>query len=51
MILMGKINWYMPRWLDRAVPQVSIEGAEYFARRDAQATPKREPVLAGSGEH
>ena len=31
MILMGKINWYMPRWLDRLVPHISIEGAEFFA--------------------
>ncbi len=37
MVLMGKINWYMPHWLDRAVPHVSIEGAEFFAERDAAA--------------
>jgi RND superfamily putative drug exporter len=34
MILMGKINWYMPGWLDRIVPHVSIEGAEFFNQRD-----------------
>ncbi|HZC69228.1 MAG TPA: MMPL family transporter [Jatrophihabitans sp.] len=34
MLKMGKINWYMPRWLDRVVPHVSIEGAEFFAARD-----------------
>jgi RND superfamily putative drug exporter len=34
MILMGKVNWYMPRWLDRLVPRISIEGAEFFERRD-----------------
>ena len=43
MILMGKINWYMPRWLDRIVPQISIEGAEYFEQRDRIAAAKREP--------
>jgi len=37
MTLMGKINWYMPRWLDRVVPRISIEGAEFFRQRD-QAT-------------
>ena len=44
MILMGKINWYMPRWLDRVVPRLSIEGAEFFERRDRGATaePDRE---------
>ena len=51
MTLMGKLNWYMPRWLDRAVPQLSIEGAEYFAERDAQAAPQRAPVPVGGAEH
>ena len=32
MILMGKLNWYMPRWLDRLVPHVSIEGAGVLRR-------------------
>jgi putative drug exporter of the RND superfamily len=50
MILMGKANWYMPRRLDRVVPHVSIEGAEYFAERDAEAKPEPEPALAGSAE-
>jgi len=37
MLLMGKINWWIPAWLDRALPQVSIEGAEFFAERDNRA--------------
>ncbi len=49
MILMGKINWYMPRWLDRAVPRVSIEGAEYFAAREETESKEvqGEPVGVG----
>ena len=43
MILMGKINWYMPRWLDRIVPQISIEGAEFFEQRDRIAAAEQEP--------
>ena len=35
MVAMGKINWWMPRWLDRLVPEFSIEGEEFFAKRDA----------------
>jgi RND superfamily putative drug exporter len=35
MVLLGKKAWWMPRWLDRVVPHVSIEGEEYFAARDA----------------
>ncbi len=52
MIAMGKINWYMPGWLDRAVPQFSIEGGEFFARRDRRASEQLEPVpaVAASGE-
>ena len=34
MLMMNKINWWMPGWLDRAVPHMSIEGAEFFLARD-----------------
>jgi putative drug exporter of the RND superfamily len=34
MVLMGKRNWFMPKWLDRVVPQLSIEGAEFFDALD-----------------
>ena len=34
MLLMGKVNWWMPGWLERIVPHVSIEGAEFFLARD-----------------
>jgi putative drug exporter of the RND superfamily len=44
MLLMGRFNWWMPKWLQRAVPHVSIEGAEFFKARDAAA-------LAGSPAH
>jgi RND superfamily putative drug exporter len=43
MLLMGNINWYMPRWLDRVVPHVSIEGAEFFAARDQRLEPEPPP--------
>jgi RND superfamily putative drug exporter len=36
MVLLGKHAWTLPRWLDRIVPHVSIEGEEFFARRDAE---------------
>jgi putative drug exporter of the RND superfamily len=51
MLMMGKVNWYMPRWLDRIVPHVSIEGAEFFLAKDYEsiesAGPGGEPVGAG----
>jgi putative drug exporter of the RND superfamily len=42
MALMGNANWWMPRWLERAMPRISIEGDEYFAARDAAA--ERQPA-------
>jgi RND superfamily putative drug exporter len=35
MTLLGNANWWFPRWLDRVVPDFSIEGAEWFRERDA----------------
>jgi putative drug exporter of the RND superfamily len=35
MLLMGRINWWMPGWLGRIIPHTSIEGAEFFQARDA----------------
>ena len=37
MVLLGRRAWWLPGWLGRMVPKVSIEGEEYFARRDAAA--------------
>jgi RND superfamily putative drug exporter len=52
MIMMGKANWWMPRWLDRLVPEFSIEGAEFFRERDKKAASTPEPVPVGAGpEH
>ena len=44
MLLMGKLNWYMPKWLDRAVPHVSIEGAEFFEERDRAEADDRDEL-------
>jgi putative drug exporter of the RND superfamily len=49
MLLMGRFNWWMPKWLQRAVPHVSIEGAEFFKARDAAlAAPAVSPAGAGA---
>jgi RND superfamily putative drug exporter len=39
MVLLGKRAWWLPGWLDKALPHVSIEGEEYFAKRDAENVP------------
>ena len=49
MLLMGDHNWYLPKWLDKAVPHISIEGAEYFKARDEAQPVAPEPVPAGAG--
>jgi RND superfamily putative drug exporter len=48
MLLMGKVNWWMPKWLQRIVPHVSIEGAEFFKERDALAQGGRAVAPAGA---
>ena len=40
MVLLGKRAWWLPKWLDRIVPHISIEGEEYFAKRDAERAEK-----------
>ena len=44
MLLMGKLNWYMPGWLDKLVPHVSIEGAEFCAQRDQESAVERDEM-------
>jgi RND superfamily putative drug exporter len=36
MVLLGKRAWWLPGWLDRIIPHISIEGEEFFATRDAE---------------
>ena len=45
----GEVNSWKPRWLDRLVPHVSIEGAEFFAERDSLAAPGARTVQPGYG--
>ena len=26
MLVMGKANWWLPRWLDRLIPRLNVEG-------------------------
>ncbi len=48
MLLMGKVNWWMPKWLERIVPHVSIEGAEFFKERDRRASGGAPAAPAGA---
>ncbi len=48
MLMMGRLNWWMPRWLDRAVPDINLEGARYFTQAATPSTAAREPLSAGA---
>jgi RND superfamily putative drug exporter len=37
MALLGKAAWWLPRWLDRALPDVDIEGEQLRKHLDAAA--------------
>jgi putative drug exporter of the RND superfamily len=39
MELLGDRNWWLPRWLDRLLPAIDVEGREAVAPAPAPATP------------
>jgi RND superfamily putative drug exporter len=47
MVLLGKRAWWLPGWLDKVVPHISIEGEDYFAKRDAEAAKPAPAPIAG----
>jgi RND superfamily putative drug exporter len=49
MVLLGRHAWWLPSWLDRLLPHISIEGEEYFRRRDRQ-TPVVTPAATATTE-
>jgi RND superfamily putative drug exporter len=36
MVMVGETNWWMPRFLEPVVPQLNVEGSEFFAAQDAE---------------
>ncbi len=54
MIIVGRANWWLPGWLERQMPNIGIEGDEYFEVLDnedeARANEEREPAAADSGK-
>jgi RND superfamily putative drug exporter len=37
MVMLGRANWWLPRWGSRLLPRVGIEGDDYFRAKDAAA--------------
>jgi putative drug exporter of the RND superfamily len=46
MALMGDRAWWLPKWLDRVLPPISIEGGDYFDKRDREQRPEPEPAVS-----
>jgi RND superfamily putative drug exporter len=44
MELLGDRNWWIPKWLDRILPNIDVEGHQ----DDPVLDPDREPVPAGA---
>ena len=38
MSLLDRSAWWLPRWLDKLLPRISIEGDDFFRERDAAAS-------------
>jgi putative drug exporter of the RND superfamily len=49
MTLMGDKCWWIPRWLDRILPHVSIEGGDFFEKRAAAEATKAVPATGPVG--
>ena len=51
MALLGSAGWWMPKWLERATPKISIEGDEWFAEHEAPSTPQANVLPDTPDEH
>jgi RND superfamily putative drug exporter len=47
MELLGDKNWWLPRWLDRALPDLDIEGARLTDARPPAQPRDRERAALG----
>ncbi|MSR97873.1 MMPL family transporter [Arthrobacter sp. BL-252-APC-1A] len=47
--LLGKSAWWIPKWLDRILPDVDVEGAKLLNRTTAADRDDAEPELASAG--
>ena len=47
MELLGDRNWWLPRWLDRLIPKIDVEGASEEQVTEYPATDARVTDVAG----
>jgi RND superfamily putative drug exporter len=48
MSLAGRANWWLPRWLDRVLPHVDLEGGHHADGDVVEVTPEPEPELVAA---
>jgi RND superfamily putative drug exporter len=47
MVMFGKWNWWLPGWLDRALPKLAVDADDLATRAPGDPEPERELVRAG----
>ena len=50
MMMFGKANWWFPKWLDRALPRLSVDADDLTTPAAQTPPPEPEPELAGVGK-
>ncbi len=50
MIMFGKSNWWFPKWLDRALPKLSVDADDLTEHTVGEPGPEPERELAGVGK-
>jgi putative drug exporter of the RND superfamily len=49
--LLGSVGWWLPKWMERAIPKISIEGNEWFAEHQAPALAQTKAPQGNPEEH
>ncbi|MDO3647693.1 MMPL family transporter [Nocardia mangyaensis] len=47
LVIMGKWSWWMPKWLDRILPDIDVEGAKLEQLRAEKVDIEKQPVPVG----
>jgi RND superfamily putative drug exporter len=51
MELLGDRNWWLPKWLNRILPKLNVDGNAHLPAAARVAAEEEEPELVGAGEH
>jgi RND superfamily putative drug exporter len=47
LVIMGKWSWWMPKWLDRILPDIDVEGTKLRELQQRSAETAKQPVGVG----